>query len=71
MVAFSGTWKAEEEEISVDVVIYSCEVDIADIQFPIRMVCNFLELFVAIYAIIAFFTRMETKLGCDELTFIE
>lgn len=49
--ALSGfePWKAAsnklEKEVYIDVIISYCEVDIAGIQFPIRMLYNFLELF--------------------------
>lgn len=56
-----GRWfLMDEERKSIDVVIY-CVVNKAGIQFPIREVNNFLELF-DIYAIVAPLPRMKNKL---------
>lgn len=50
-------------------VIRCCEVDKAGIQFPVREVKQFLG--VVALLIITFLTRMRTKLGHKELSFIK
>lgn len=58
---FGRKFLMDEKRKSIDVVIY-CEINKACIQFPIREVNNFLELF-DIYAIVASLPRMKSKLG--------
>lgn len=58
----------DEKRVSIDVIIFCCEVDKASKQFSIR---DFLELFDDIYATVASLTRTKTKLDHDEFTFIK
>lgn len=58
-------------EISIYVVIWYTDVNRIAIQFRIGKVCNFLELFDNLYAIITQLARRKIKQSCQLLTFIE
>lgn len=70
-----GTWKVVsnecEEGVPIDKIICYCVVKIEGTQFPIQGICNFLELFDDLHAIITANTKTESKLSCEVLAFVK